>query len=147
MRISDWSSDVCSSDLYAAMEQLTGVSSVRPFLQEFANQMEASTVALSVNSGLEMIYVAHCAGPALVQLRTGVGARLNLWKSSTGRTFWAAPSDALKSDLMEELEHLPIDECRDARAQLTAADREFHRSGFSNILSARPMGLFAVGFP
>src|SRR3546814_11982906 len=60
---------------YAAMEQLTGVSSVRPFLQEFANQMEASTVALSVNSGLEMIYVAHCAGPALVQLRTGVGAR------------------------------------------------------------------------
>src|SRR3546814_12163263 len=32
---------------YAAMEQLTGESSVRPFLQEFANQMEASTVALS----------------------------------------------------------------------------------------------------
>src|SRR3546814_9627008 len=99
---------------YAAMEQLTGVSSVRPFLQEFANQMEASTVALSVNSGLEMIYVAHCAGPALVQLRTGVGARLKLWKSSTGRTFWAASSDAVKTELMDELEQLPIDECRDA---------------------------------
>src|SRR3546814_15419004 len=94
-----------------------------------------------------MIYVAHCAGPALVQLRTGVGARLKLWKSSTGRTFWAASSDAVKTELMEELEQLPIDECRDAVAQLTAAEREFQQYGFCTSLSAWRMGGNAVGCP
>lgn len=132
---------------YAAMEHLVGVRAVKPFMQEFADQMEASTVALSINAGLEMIYVAHCNGPALVGIRSGVGTRLKLWQSAAGRTFWAASDDVTREGLMAELSQLPDGEREAAIQCLHDAETEFKQYGFCTSLGGWKAGVNAVGCP
>jgi DNA-binding IclR family transcriptional regulator len=132
---------------YAAMEQVVGVRTVMPFMQEFADQMEASTLALSINAGIEMIYVAHCAGPSLLQIRTGVGTRLKVWQSAAGRTFWAASDDATREALMTELRQLPADEYEVAIASLRSAEDEYQRYGFCTSIGGWRAGVNAVGCP
>src|SRR3546814_984274 len=74
--------------------------------------------------------------------KTAYEMRISDWSSDV------RSSDlAVKTELMEELEQLPIDECRDAVAQLTAAEREFQQYGFCTSLSAWRMGVNAVGCP
>lgn len=132
---------------YAAMEHIVGIRAIKPFMQDFADQMEASTVALSINAGLEMIYVGHCAGPALVRIRTGVGARLKLWESAAGRTFWAGTDEVTREGLMEELRQLPDGKFESALACLRAAETEFQRYGFCTSLGGWRVGVNAVGCP
>jgi DNA-binding IclR family transcriptional regulator len=132
---------------YAAMEHVVGVRAVKPFMQDFADQIEASTVALSINAGIEMIYVAHCAGPSLVRIRTGVGTRLKLWESAAGRTFWAASDDAAREALMPDLQQLPQGEYEVAIACLRSAESEYQRYGFCTSIGGWRAGVNAVGCP
>lgn len=132
---------------YAAMENIVGIRTLTPFMHEFAEQIEASTVVLSINAGLEMIYVAHCHGPALVQIRTGVGTRLKLWESSAGRTYWASTDAASREGILAELAHLPQDVHDAAIESLQAAEREFETHGFCTSLGGWRAGVNAVGCP
>ncbi|NYT84142.1 IclR family transcriptional regulator [Pollutimonas harenae] len=132
---------------YAALENMQGAAAIRPFLQELANQLSASTVALSVNAGLEMVYVAHCAGPSLFSIRTGVGTRLKIWESAAGRTYWSAAPTKRRKQLLAELDSLSAQEAEQAREQLFEADREFVQYGFCTSIGGWRAGVNAAGCP
>ena len=130
---------------YAASQFAKGIETLKPLLQEFADQMEASTVAVSVNVGLEMVYVAHCPGPSLFSIRTGVGTRLKLWDSACGRTFWSAVDPVVRERLRSEIEQL--DEATRDRAfeLLREAEQEYERFGFCTSLGGWRPGVNAAG--
>ena len=132
---------------HAAQHEFEGVAFVQPFMQEFANQLKASTVALSANVGLEMVYVAHCAGPSLFNIRTAVGTRLKIWESAAGRTYWCASDDDTRAALLVELDGLPVGLRQYARECLEEAEREYERHGFCLSLGGWREGINAAGCP
>lgn len=130
---------------HAALHEFEGVAFVQPFMQEFANQLKASTVALSTNMGLEMVYVAHCAGPSLFNIRTAVGTRVRIWESAAGRTYWSACDDDARASLAAELDMLPVGQLQFARQCLEEARLEYERQGFCVSLGGWREGINAAG--
>jgi DNA-binding IclR family transcriptional regulator len=132
---------------HAAQREFEGVAFVQPFMQEFANQLKASTVAFSANMGLEMVYVAHCAGPSLFSIRTSVGTRLKVWESSAGRTYWASADEASRSQLRGALTVLSTGMQAHAERMLEQADAEYAQHGFCTSLGGWREGVNAAGCP
>lgn len=130
---------------HAALHEFEGVAFVQPFMQEFANQLKASTVALSMNVGLEMVYVAHCAGPSLFSIRTGVGTRVKIWESAAGRTYWSACDADTRAVLLAELDVLPVGQRRYARLCLEEAALQYAQHGFCASLGGWREGINAAG--
>lgn len=132
---------------YAAQREFEGVAFVQPFMQEFANQLKASTVAFSANMGLEMVYVAHCAGPSLFNIRTSVGTRLKVWESAAGRTYWASADEAARSEVRSALTALSAGMQSHAVRMLEEADAEYAQHGFCTSLGGWREGVNAAGCP
>lgn len=76
----------------------------RPAMSELARFSDAS-VALGVRDRLSMRYVECQRGSAAISLTLDVGARLSLGRSSIGRAYLAALTEAERAPLLEELQH------------------------------------------
>lgn len=129
---------------YAVMDSVAGVQALSPFLQDFANRMDASTVALNIQGGSEVIYVAHCSGPAQVQVKTGVGTRLKLWQAAAGRVFWSICDDEKKREVLQELQTYPVEVRAKITQELHAARSEWEQYGFCTSIGAWRLGINAV---
>ncbi|RTD88579.1 IclR family transcriptional regulator [Variovorax sp. tm] len=129
---------------YAVMDSVAGVQSLTPFLQDFANQIGASTVALNIQAGSEVIYVAHASGPAQVQVRTGVGTRLKLWQAAAGRVFWSVSDDAKKHEVEREWLNFPTDVQGRIAEEMRAAQAEWNSYRFCTSIGAWRLGINAV---
>jgi len=132
---------------YAVMDSVAGVQALSPFLQDFADQMRASTVALNIQAGSEVIYVAHTSGPAQVQVKTGIGTRLKLWQAAAGRVFWSISDEAKKQEVLLELQSLPSDRRDCIVDELHAAQVEWDRYRFCTSIGAWRLGINAVACP
>lgn len=132
---------------YAVMDSVAGVQALSPFLQDFANRLRASTVALNIQAGSEVIYVAHSSGPAQVQVRTGVGTRLKLWKAAAGRVFWSISDDVKRREVLLELQTQPADIRAKIMEELHAAQAEWEQHGFCTSIGAWRLGINAVACP
>ena len=132
---------------YAVMDSVAGVQALSPFLQDFADQMRASTVALNIQAGSEVIYVAHTSGPAQVQVKTGIGTRLKLWQAAAGRVFWSISDEAKKQEVLLELQSLPVDRRDRIVDELRAAQAEWDRYRFCTSIGAWRLGINAVACP
>lgn len=132
---------------YAVMDSVAGVQALSPFLQDFADQMRASTVALNIQAGSEVIYVARVSGPAQVQMKTGIGTRLRLWQAAAGRVFWSVSDDAKKQELLQELQSLPSETREKITEEMRAAQAEWDRYGFCTSIGAWRLGINAVACP
>lgn len=129
---------------YAVMDSVAGVQALRPFLQGFADQVRASTVALNIQAGSEVIDVAHSSGPAQVQVRTGVGTRPKLWQAAAGRVFRSISDDAKKQEVMLELQDQPADIRDRILDEMSAAHLERDRYRFCTSIGAWRLGINAV---
>ena len=129
---------------YTVMDSVAGVQALSPFLQEFANRLRASTVALNIQAGSEVIYVAHSSGPAQVQVRTGVGTRLKLWQTAAGRVFWATSDDKKMREVLLELQTERADIRDKILEELQAAKAEWDRHRFCTSIGAWRLGINAV---
>jgi len=132
---------------YAVMDSVAGVQALSPFLQDFADQMRASTVALNIQAGSEVIYVARVSGPAQVQMRTGIGTRLKLWQAAAGRVFWSISDETRKHEVLQELQNQPSDIRDRIVEEMEAAQAEWDRYGFCTSIGAWRLGINAVACP
>ncbi|MFG1344251.1 IclR family transcriptional regulator [Xanthobacter autotrophicus DSM 431] len=74
----------------------------RPAMRELATFSDAS-VGLGVRDRLSMRYVECLRGPAAIALNIDVGSRLSMARSSMGRAYIAALTEAERAPLFEEL--------------------------------------------
>lgn len=74
----------------------------RPAMRELANFSDA-TVGLGVRDRLSMRYVECLRGPAAISLNIDVGSRMSMMRSSMGRAYIAALTEAERATLFEEL--------------------------------------------
>jgi len=86
----------------AALGGLSVREIARPAMRDLADFAGAS-VALGVRDRLSMRYVECQRGSAAISLTLDVGARLSLGRSSIGRAYLAALSEAERAPLMDEL--------------------------------------------
>jgi len=77
----------------------------RPAMRELANFSNA-TVALAVRDRLSMRYVECQRGPAAISLNIDVGVRMSMVRSSIGRAFISALTEAERAPLYDELRML-----------------------------------------
>src|SRR3546814_19663642 len=77
MRISDWSSDVCSSDLEPA-DHVGGTGLAQQDLADLLQHRIAGSMAIAIVDGLEVVHieVEHRAGSAVAFLESGHAAEL-----------------------------------------------------------------------
>lgn len=77
----------------------------RPAMRDLAN-FSSATVGLAVRDRLSMRYVECLRGPAAISLNIDVGVRMSMVRSSIGRAFIAALTEAERVPLFEELRML-----------------------------------------
>src|SRR3546814_11384883 len=108
MRISDWSSDVCSSDLLAAIDQ-NDVVALAEEPMEALRAETGETAYLTVWGNRGPCIVRRLEGSRETPLSIRVGYVLPLTTSATGRTFLAHLPPVLTRRLREEeRERLPL---------------------------------------
>src|SRR3546814_10342768 len=82
MRISDWSSDVCSSDL-----------------QELADHIPA-VCGMTIRDRADMVYIEHAVGHRAASVNSGLGARIPIGNTASGRAYAAALSAADREQIL-----------------------------------------------
>lgn len=132
---------------YASSDNLFDDNEAKNFLQDFADQMGCSSAALSVNAGTDMIYVSYCSGPSVLQVRTGVGARLKLWSTAAGRAYWSATTQQQRDSIESEIKRHVMIEAANALEQLERAQYEYETSGFCTSFGDWVSGVNAVACP
>ena len=74
----------------------------RPLMQELADYANAS-ISLGTRDRLDMVYVEHCRGSAMVTLRLDIGSHIPLATTAMGRAFLAALPVSERAYLMEAI--------------------------------------------
>lgn len=75
----------------------------RARMRDIANEADA-TVGLGLRDRLSMRYVECQRGPAAISINIDVGARLSMARSSMGRAYLAALTEAERAPLLEEMQ-------------------------------------------
>ncbi|MFG1391461.1 IclR family transcriptional regulator [Xanthobacter agilis] len=100
----------------------------RPAMRELANFSNA-TVGLAVRDHLSMRYVECLRGPAAISLNIDVGVRMSMVRSSIGRAYISALTEAERVPLFEEIKMLDPLAWPPVRADLEKAMEDHARLG------------------
>src|SRR3546814_10049634 len=144
MRISDWSSDVCSSDLNRLFELGMRTPRARELIEVAVPAMEALSDACGqsphlvvVNNG-ETVVVASTAGQSEISFTLRLGYRRPVLDATSGRIILAFQDLATRTRLIEEglaLAAGPVDlAALGAQLDAIAARSEEHTSELQSLM-------------
>jgi DNA-binding IclR family transcriptional regulator len=101
----------------------------RPLMQELADYANAS-ISLGTRDRLDMVYVEHCRGSAMVTLRLDIGSHIPLATTAMGRAFLAALPDSERIYLMEAIRARVGSDWPRLRDGIEASLEEVRQRGF-----------------